>query len=300
MLFSSPEIPAHTRAAAQRLAAAGRIPQSVLLTGGAEKLRAAAAKELAMAVLCSASPEKAPCGKCSNCIKAKAGSHPDLITILPAADKKTVSITTVQTRVLGELWVAPNEAENKVYLFPDADELSPVIQNALLKTIEEPPPFVMLLLTADRRESLLDTVVSRCTEFFLGDTGAQNRKKEAETAADAAAGLARAFVTGSAYEIMIKTAPMLKNRALMKKTAEALTLIARDAMVADSGVAAISGFPQEAALLNERCGMQTLLGIRDAMEEIRRMAESNANENLLASRFSASLAALAKKNNRKG
>lgn len=295
MLFASPDIPAETAAAARRLTAAGRLPQSVLLTGGTGKLRESAAKELAMAALCGAPAAEAPCGRCSNCVKVKAGSHPDLITLLPAEDKKTVSVRTVHARVLGDLWVAPNEAENKVYLFPDAGELSPVIQNALLKSLEEPPPFVMFLLTADRRESLLDTVISRCTEFYLGDAGTEERKKEAALAAETAAGLARAFADGDAYGIMAKTAPMLKNRALMKKTAEALTLIVRDALVCGSGAAALSGFPQEAALLHARCDTKTLLGVKDAMEDVRRRAEANANENLLLSTFSASLAALAKK-----
>ena len=294
MLFSKPGIPEQTKNAVRKLCAAGRLPQSVLLTGGEEKLRVACGEELAAAALCSAPPSAAPCGKCPNCIKAKAGSHPDLIRILPAEGRKTVSKEIVSARVIGDLWVAPNEAENKVYLFPDAQELSPLIQNTLLKTLEEPPPFVMFLLLADRRESLLDTVISRCTEFSLGDLGAETRKKEALLAAETAAGLAQAMCGGSEYAIMLKTAPMLKNRALMKKTAEALTLIARDAMVAGSGAALLSGYEREAQLLSGRFSVETLLKLKEEMETIRAWADRNANENLLISRFSIALAALAK------
>lgn len=289
MLFDKPGIPEETVAAVRKLSKAGRLPQSVLLTGGEEKLRLLCGKELACAVLCNDPVDGGPCGLCRSCRKVKAGSHPDLISVVPADGRKTVSKETVSEQVIEKLYVAPNESENKVFLFPDAQDLSPIIQNALLKSLEEPPPFVMFLFLCDRRESMLETVISRCTEFSLGDLQAESKKKEAALASEIAAAVARAVCGGTEFDLMLATAPMQKNRSLIKKTAEVFTLIVRDAMAANSDAAFLSPHEREALLLNSRCSVKILLNMKDAMEDIRTFADNNANENLLLSKFSASL-----------
>lgn len=287
-MFSDPAVPAQTAAAVQRLARLHRLPQSVLLTGGSAKLRERCAAELAAAALCLDPRSGEACGKCAACRKIRAGSHPDLIRVTPPADRKTVSIDTVRQLVLDKLAVAPNEADNKIYVFPDADALSPVIQNALLKSIEEPPPFVGFLFLCSARESLLPTVISRCAEFSLGQADGA-AKKEDVRAAEIAVGIAEALYAGSDYELLLSTAPMVKNRELMKKTAARLTLILRDAMAGDTGAPFLSGADRQALGLASRCTPRQLLRMKDAMDRVREDAEHNANENLLVSEFSALL-----------
>lgn len=289
MLFDKPEIPAETTAAVRELSRKGRLPQSVLLSGGDEKLREHCGRELAAAVLCDTPADGVPCGKCKSCKKIKAGSHPDLIIIEPEEGKKFVSKEVFSSIVTEKLYVAPNEAENKIYLFPQAQELSPIIQNALLKSIEEPPPFVMFIFLCDRRESMLETVISRCMELSLGDLQAETKKKEAALAAETAVALAHALCGGTEYDLMLATAPMQKNRSLMKKTAEFFTLIVRDAMAADSNATFLSGCEREAMQMHGIFDISALLRMKEAMEAVRGYADSNANENLLLSRFSASL-----------
>lgn len=273
----------------RKSAKTGRLPQSVLLTGGEDKLRLLCGKELAAAVLCDSPVEGCPCGKCKSCKKVKAGSHPDLVAVMPAEGRKTVSKEIISEQVVEKLYVAPNESENKVFLFPDAQDLSPIIQNALLKSLEEPPPFVMFVFLCNRRESMLETVISRCTEFSLGDLQAESKKKEAMLALQTAADLARALCGGTEFDLMLAAAPMQKNRSLMKKTAECFALIVRDAMAANSDAAFLSQHEREALLLNSRCSVTALLKMKDAMEEIRSYADNNANENLLLSKFTSSL-----------
>ena len=284
-MFTDPRIPADTAQAVRGLAAKGRLPQSVLLTGGPARLREACGDELAAAALCLSPVDGCPCGKCAGCVKVRAGTHPDLIRILPAKDKKSVSRDTVKDLVLDRLYVAPNEAENKVFLVPDADDLSPLIQNALLKSIEEPPPFVCFIFLSAGRGGLLETVISRCTELSLGTEDGQGGKKGAK-AAEIAVGIADALCKGDSYDVMLSTAPMVRNRELMKQTAQALTVILRDAMAADTGAAFLSGADRQALALAARYPEKQLLRMKAAMDKIAEYAEHNANENLLISNFS--------------
>lgn len=289
MLFSAKGIPEGTRGAVNSLSARGRLPQSVMLTGGSAALREKCAAELAMAVNCACLKNGQPCGRCPDCVKIKAGSHPDIIKIEPEKDRKTVSVAAVRERVTEELYVAPNEAENKVYIFPDAGELSEVIQNTLLKTIEEPPDFVMFIFECAQRGDMLSTVISRCTEFPLGDALSAKSSAGDEKISEIACGILHALSRGSEYDVMLACAPMVKNRALMKKTAAKIITVVRDAMVQSSGAPLLSGCEKQALELGMSFSTGQLLKIKDAMDEIMRFADSNANENLLISRFSSAL-----------
>ena len=288
-LFDYPEIPRATAQRVRRLSAAGRLPQGVLLSGGSEKLREKCAMELAGAVLCENPAGGAPCGRCPACKKLKAGSHPDLIPVKPEKDRKNVSIGAVRELVLDRLYVAPNEAPNKVYLFYGAGELSVLIQNALLKTIEEPPPFVMFIFMCEQRDSLLTTVISRLTEFSLGDVlSAERKNKEAELIG-VCEGVVKALCSGSEYSLMKSTAPFTKNRALMKKAAERLVLMVRDAAAYGVGEP-LGGSGEAAAMLHAHFSLPALFEIKSFLENISSYAASNANENLLQTLFSSGLA----------
>ena len=294
MLFDDPGIPAATKARVNALSAAGRLPQSVLLSGGSAKLREKCALELVSAVMCTELKDGVPCGKCAACRELKAGTHPDLTRVIPEKDRKNVSIDVVRTLVTDTLYQAPNAAENKAYLFPDAQDLSVLIQNALLKTVEEPPPFAMFVFLCDQRDKLLPTVISRLTEFPLGDVLTAERKTKEAQITETAEGFVRALCRGTEYDIMKSTAPMTKNRQLMKKTAERVILYVRDAAAYGTGDV-LGGSEEAAQLLYAAFGMTELFRLKDAMEQISAWAASNANENLLQTLFSCMAAGLLEK-----
>ena len=289
MLFSSQEIPEQTRSSVNRLSSRNRLPQSVMLTGGSAALREKCAPELAMAVNCKQPSNGQPCGKCPDCVKIKAGSHPDVIMVVPEKDRKSVSIKFVREQVIEKLYVAPNEAENKVYIFPDAGDLSAEIQNALLKSIEEPPEFDMFIFECDQREDMLPTVISRCAEFALGDTLTAKSKKNDEKITDIACGILNAMCKGTEFDLMLACAPMVKNRAVIQKTAIKIITVIRDAMAESSGTPLLSGCDNTALALSVKYNEKQLLKIKDEMDAIIGFADSNANENLLLSRFSSAL-----------
>ncbi len=296
MVFTDLSIPEDTRRTVNAALSHGRLPQSVLLSGGSAALREDCARELAMAALC-ASPlpgTQTPCGKCHCCRKVLSGTHPDLTRVIPSDGRKTVSRDDLTQQVMDSLYKSPTEAANKVYVFPDADTLSPILQNKLLKSIEEPPADVMFLFLCDKRESLLTTVISRLTEYPLGDTfSAAGREKDGNVT-EIARGLAAALAKEDEYGLMLKTAPMAKNRAMMAQVAAKLTEIVRDALIEHSGAALLSGCDREAMLLSVSYDAPALIRIKDAMDRIIVNAAANANENLLLTLFSSSLAVVIK------
>ncbi|MBQ6067626.1 MAG: hypothetical protein IJK89_12500 [Clostridia bacterium] len=296
MMFAAQEIPDDTRRAVNAATARSRLPQSVMLSGGSQALREQCAKELCMAALCAAPAPgtQIPCGQCHCCRKVLAGTHPDVMRILPTGGRKTVSIRDVREQLQETLYKSPTEADNKVYLFDGADALSPQIQNALLKSVEEPPEDVMFLFLCEQRESMLTTVISRLTEYPLGDTLSAGQREEDEAVTATAKEIAAALASGDEYTLMLKTAPMAKNRAMMAQTAAQLIRIVRDALAEHSGARLLSGCDREALLLASRYDAPALMEIKAAMDRIVSNAAANANENLLLTLFSCSLAPVMK------
>lgn len=139
----------------------GRLSHFYLISGPAGSGKRTLARLLAAAILCKG--EDKPCMKCPACRKVMAGSHPDFISVTDP-EHKNVAVKIVR-QVREEMFVRPNEADKKIYLFPQ--ELGVEGQNALLKILEEPPSYGVFILLADNPEKLLPTVRSRCTELSL-------------------------------------------------------------------------------------------------------------------------------------
>ena len=150
-----------------------KMMHSYIISGDGDAARSRA-REMAAAALCESSGAK-PCRACRHCRKvfqgAFPGIHPDVALVERAADKSGKlrrEITVDQIRALAvDAAVLPNEADGKVYIFPEADTMNIAAQNAFLKLLEEPPRGVMFLLCAESREKLLETVQSRCGEIRL-------------------------------------------------------------------------------------------------------------------------------------
>ena len=101
-----------------------------------------------------------PCGQCLSCIQADAGSNPDIIT-LEREKETSIGVDDIR-RMRADIQIKPYSASRKIYIIPDAEKMTVAAQNALLKTLEEPPSYAVILLLADGTNGFLPTIMSRC------------------------------------------------------------------------------------------------------------------------------------------
>jgi DNA polymerase-3 subunit delta' len=146
----------------QRSVQGGRFSHAYLFVGPSQVGKTTLARALAQAVNCQA--EDAPCGVCRSCRLAQADRHPDVSVIAPEKDRIKIEAVREMQRTIT---LAPVEGRYRVCVLSHMDLATPSAANCLLKTLEEPPPRVMLILTAERVDLLLPTLVSRCQVLIL-------------------------------------------------------------------------------------------------------------------------------------
>ena len=182
-------LPWHAEALAQLLARRERMPHALLVSGREGIGKAEFARSLARSLLCETPEAGLACGRCAACGWFAQGNHPDYREVIPeaaeegddesAADggkeagKKSLVIKIDQVRALAELVsLSTHRAGWRVVVIRPAEALQPAAANALLKTLEEPPPSTAIVLVGDRPTRLLPTIRSRCQTIALGPPGA--------------------------------------------------------------------------------------------------------------------------------
>lgn len=107
-----------------------------------------------------------PCNVCHSCIQAESGNHPDIIRIThekPAS----IGVEDVRGQLVGDIQIRPYSGRYKIYIIDEADKMTVQAQNAILKTIEEPPEYGIIMLLTENADALLPTILSRCVRLEL-------------------------------------------------------------------------------------------------------------------------------------
>jgi len=142
--------------------ARGSVAHSYLFTGPDGVGKRTLALEMARALCCEGSAP--PCGECESCRRVKAGTHPDVVLVEP--EKGSIKIERMR-ELRRRAALAPHLSRYKVYIISDMEKATPEAANSLLKTLEEPPSHLVIILTASNAEALLPTIVSRCQVLNL-------------------------------------------------------------------------------------------------------------------------------------
>ncbi len=268
------------------LAFAGdRFPHAVLLEGGPGSGTDRLAAVLARAAVCLSNGEK-PCGTCAGCVKALAGSHPDILTLNGDEDPRAFPVDAVR-RIRAEAYVRPNEAPRKVFVLLGVQNMSEISQNALLKILEEPPENVLFLLTTVSAAALLPTVRSRVQMFSAAGESLPGDWSQAEK-------LARAVLAPGGADLLFGTAGFVKDREAFRGVLRQLSLLFRDALAKRSGgLPALSGREETVAALSGGLTRRSLMRMMLETEKAQAALERNANTALLSAAYCAELRAAA-------
>ena len=150
----------------------GRLSHAYLITGPPHVGKMTLAIGLAQAVNCEG--ENPPCGQCQPCPRIASGKHADVRVIglqIEEGQSQTRTKTEISIDSVREIqqaaYLPPYEGKTKVFIIDGAEHLSTEAANCLLKTLEEPPPRVLLILLATSEHLLLPTVTSRCQRLEL-------------------------------------------------------------------------------------------------------------------------------------
>ncbi|MBQ1491219.1 MAG: DNA polymerase III subunit [Blautia sp.] len=131
-------------------------------TGAGKKMLS---RTFAAALLCEKGGDE-PCMQCDSCKRAQSGNHPDIITVTHEKEN-LIRIEEIREQLVGDVAIKPYYGPYKIYIVPDAQLLNEAAQNAMLKTIEEPPAYAVILLLTTNYEALLPTIRSRCVRLDL-------------------------------------------------------------------------------------------------------------------------------------
>lgn len=107
-----------------------------------------------------------PCNVCHSCHQAESGNHPDIIRVTHEKPN-IISVDDIRRQVNEDIQIKPYQGPYKIYIIAEADLMTVQAQNALLKTIEEPPAYAVIFLLTENAEALLPTITSRCVMLKL-------------------------------------------------------------------------------------------------------------------------------------
>lgn len=142
-----------------------RISHAYILNGEKGMGKKTIARAFSMTLMCERHGES-PCMECHACKQIMTDNNPD-VRWVTHEKPNVISVDEVRRQINTDVQIKPYSSDYKIYIVDDADKMNQPAQNAILKTIEEPPPYVVILLLTVNKDMLLSTILSRCVSLEL-------------------------------------------------------------------------------------------------------------------------------------
>ena len=301
----------------QNAVSSGPLSHAYLLHGTKGTGKRTLARIFAGAILCRG--EERPCGECPACLKTEKGIHPDLMIVQKPDGKAGILVEQVRS-MREQIYLRPNESEYRVVIIEESETMNLSAANALLKVLEEPPPYVVFILTANNIFSLPETIVSRCLCLEMQETSLHQAEKwllsqypdadplmlegalcygngnlgrsisymEEESCRerfDQALCLARSLTADREYDILAALSPFDGDKDGFLRLLTDLDAIVAQVAAAGTGSANL----REAAALAQKIRPMQAVHIHELVDEIRLKIMYNGNGTLMQNLFCARL-----------
>ena len=144
----------------QNAIAMNKVSHAYIINGERNAGKEFIARVFAMALQCE-KKEAEPCGECHSCKQALSNNQPDIIYI-SHEKPNTIGVEDIRAQINNDIVIKPYSSPRKIYIVNEGEKMTPQAQNALLKTLEEPPEYAVIVILTTNVEALLPTVLSRC------------------------------------------------------------------------------------------------------------------------------------------
>lgn len=256
----------------------GRRPHALLIDGASQEQRRSLALLAARMMVCD-NKDRTPCGECEHCRKAKENIHPDIITIKKPDDKKHFVKDDVK-KMVADAFLTPNEADVKVFVVEELQQMTEESQNLLLKILEEPPRYTAFVLTSETSNAVIGTVLSRVVRLRMGKNVATEYSEKATSIAN---NLVDAVLSPYEYDRIEATAQMDGNKALTAEVLDLFISVLRDAIVLKTnGNVLLEAFESKSQKLSGSLTLEKILNMYETVDGLLKSLENNPNYTLLS------------------
>ncbi len=200
-----------------------KVSHAYIINGERSSGKEFIAKTFAMALQCENRQDTEPCQECRSCKQALSANQPDIIFITHEKPG-TIGVDDIRSQINGDIAIKPYSSPRKIYIMNEGEKMTIQAQNALLKTLEEPPEYAVILILTTNVDSLLPTILSRCVVLNMKPAADAQIKKflmEQMQIPDYKADICTAFARGN----LGKAKMLAGSEEFDKVKEEAITLL---------------------------------------------------------------------------